>query len=210
MNDPVHEAARTLWNYHQVYAELRPVDAIIGLGSYDLRVAKHSAALFQAGLAPLLVFTGKSGNWTEGLYDKSEAETFADIAFAEGVPRETIKIEPEATNIGENVRFSSALLGNGVKSVIIVTKPQTQRRALATIARQWPEVEALITAPPTSFEDQPTVAYPFRKLVHEMVGDLKRILDYPAKGFQVPQDVPRQVMAAYDFLVEHGFDEHLG
>ncbi|PYE86368.1 YdcF family protein [Phyllobacterium leguminum] len=210
MSDSIHDAARALWNYHLVHDELRPADAIIGLGSYDLRVAKHSAALFHAGLAPLLVFTGKSGNWTEGLYEKSEADVFADVAIAWGVPATAIKIEPQATNIGENIRFSRMLLGNSVQSVIIVTKPQTQRRALATVARQWPEVEAFVTAPPTSFEEQPTAAYPFEKLVNEMVGDVKRILDYPAKGYQVPQGMPPEVMSAYDFLVEHGFDQHLG
>ncbi|PRD44332.1 YdcF family protein [Phyllobacterium phragmitis] len=210
MNGTIHDAARTLWNFHLVHDELRPADAIIGLGSYDLRVAKRAASLFQAGFSPLLVFTGKSGNWTEGLYEKSEAETFADAAIAEGVPRAAIRIEPEATNIGENIRFTHGLLGDSAMSVIIVTKPQTQRRVLATVARQWPEVEALISAPPTGFEEQPTAAYPFEKLVHEMVGDLKRILEYPAKGFQIPQDIPPEVMAAYDFLVEHGFDEHPG
>ncbi|RCS22310.1 YdcF family protein [Phyllobacterium salinisoli] len=209
MNDSIRDAAHTLWNYHLVHDELRAVDAIIGLGSYDLRVAKRAAALFQASLAPLLVFTGKSGNWTEGLYEKSEAEAFADVAMSQGVPRAAIRIEPEATNIGENIRFTRDLLGDSAKSVIIVTKPQTQRRALATVAKQWPEVEALITASLTSFEQQPTATYPLEKLIHEMVGDLKRILDYPAKGFQIPQAVPPEVVAAYDFLVEHGFDEHL-
>ncbi|MBB2972437.1 YdcF family protein [Mesorhizobium sp. RMAD-H1] len=209
MSTAIHDAARTLWNYHLVHDELRPADAIIGLGSYDLRVASRAAALYREGLAPILLFTGKSGNWTEGLYEKSEAEAFAEVAIAEGVPRNAIRIEPNATNIGENIRFSHDLLGDDLRSVIIVTKPQTQRRALATIARQWPEVEALITAPLTSFEEQPTSAYPFEKLVHEMVGDLKRMLDYPAKGFQIAQPVPTEVMKAYDFLVEHGFDEHL-
>ncbi|WP_420960499.1 YdcF family protein [Brucella sp. IR073] len=209
MNKGVYEAALTLWNYHLVYDELKPADAIIGLGSYDLRVAKHCAALFQAGLAPRLVFTGKSGNWTEGLYAKSEAETFADVAMAEGVPEKAILIEPKATNIGENIRYSHELLGDAVKRVIIVTKPQTQRRALATIGKQWPGVEALVTAPSTPFEHQPTDSYPFEKLVHEMVGDLKRILDYPSKGFQIPQDVSPHVMEAYEFLLSHGFDAHL-
>ncbi|GGA90275.1 hypothetical protein GCM10011491_17710 [Brucella endophytica] len=210
MNNGVYEAALTLWNYHLVYDELKPADAIIGLGSYDLRVAKHCAALFQAGLAPKLVFTGKSGNWTEGLYEKSEAETFADVAIAEGVPEKAILIEPKATNIGENIRFSHDLLGNALKRVIIVTKPQTQRRALATIGKQWPRVEASITAPPVPFEEQPTADYPFEKLVHEMVGDVKRIRDYPAKGFQIPQTVPPRVMEAYKFLLGHGFGAHLG
>ena len=46
------------------------------------------------------------------------------------------------------------------------------------------------------------------KLIHEMTGDLERILTYPAKGFQIAQAVPLDVMEAYDFLIAQGFDGH--
>ena len=42
------DLARALWHFHRVYAPLAPADAIVGLGSYDLRVAKHCAALLIA------------------------------------------------------------------------------------------------------------------------------------------------------------------
>jgi hypothetical protein len=42
-----------------------------------------------------------------------------------------------------------------------------------------------------------------------MVGDLQRIKIYPAKGFQVPQEIPDEVWKAYERLVEMGFDKHL-
>ncbi|HCH73168.1 MAG TPA: YdcF family protein, partial [Ochrobactrum sp.] len=45
-------------------------------------------------------------------------------------------------------------------------------------------------------------------LVHEMTGDLQRILEYPAKGYQIAQAVPLEVMEAYDFLIAQGFDGH--
>jgi hypothetical protein len=41
-----------------------------------------------------------------------------------------------------------------------------------------------------------------------MTGDLERILDYPAKGYQIAQAVPMEVMEAYDFLIARGFDGH--
>ena len=32
-------AAEQLWSYHSIYNPPRPVDLIVGLGSYDVRVA---------------------------------------------------------------------------------------------------------------------------------------------------------------------------
>jgi len=55
-------AAKTLWEFHCIYDALGPVDAIVGLGSYDVRVADRCAALFVAGYAPRLIFTGSEGN----------------------------------------------------------------------------------------------------------------------------------------------------
>lgn len=208
MNQSILNAARVLWDYHCIYDTPEPADVIIALGSYDLRVADRAADLYREGLAPWLVFTGKSGNWTEGRYAASEAETFAERAIALGVPRDAIIIEPEATNIGENIRFSRDRLVPGAISAIFVTKPQTQRRVHATAARQWPEAKACVTAPLTTFEGQPTPDHPLEALIREMVGDLRRILEYPAKGFQIAQAVPLDVMEAYDLLIAQGFDGH--
>jgi hypothetical protein len=201
------EAARTLWNFHAVYDEPEPDDAIVGLGSYDLRVADRCAELFLKGFAPLLVLTGKSGNWTEGLYPGTEAEAFAERCAALGVPRDAMLIEPEATNIGENIRYSAALLGDRATRVLIVTKPQTQRRALATAQKQWPGVEVRVTAPTTTFEDQPTAHHPLDRLISEMVGDVERLISYPRKGFCAEVAIPAEVDEAARFLKTRGFGE---
>lgn len=42
-----------------------------------------------------------------------------------------------------------------------------------------------------------------------MVGDLQRIKFYPAKGFQVYQEIPNDVWNAYEQLIAAGFDKHL-
>lgn len=205
----VLQAARTLWDFHLVYDDLSEAALIIGLGSYDLRVADHCAELFHQGLAKRILFTGKSGNWTGGLYQGTEADAFAARARELGVPETSIIIEPRATNIGENIRFSRAMVTDDIRRVIIVTKPQTQRRAHATVRAQWPEVDALVTAPVTRFEDQPTYAYPLEMFIHELVGDVQRIRDYPAKGFQIAQSIPASVANAFDFLVKEGYHHHL-
>lgn len=42
-----------------------------------------------------------------------------------------------------------------------------------------------------------------------MVGDLQRIKEYPAKGFQIEQEIPDEVWSAYETLVAAGYDKHL-
>ncbi len=201
-------AARLLWDYHCIYHAPRAADAIIGLGSYDLRVAERCADLHAAGFAPLVLFTGGAGNWTSGLYASSEAAAFRDRALECGVPSDAILIEEEATNIGENVRFSRALLPEA-RTVFLVTKPQTQRRCLATAERQWPSVDAIVTAPLHDFADQPTPHHPMAGLIGEMVGDTWRMVAYPKRGFQSEQPIPDGVREAFDLLVSRGFTRHL-
>ena len=197
-----------LWEYHCVYDTPRPADAIIGLGSYDLRVADWCAELHLAGFAPVLVFTGASGNWTKGLYPASEAAAFADRAVAAGVARDAIVTEERATNIGENIRYSKALCA-GMQTVILVTKPQTQRRCKATVERQWHRADAIVSAPLHGFEDQPTGNHGMADLISEMVGDLWRMKSYPGMGFQTLQPVPGDVETIYQTLVKRGYTANL-
>lgn len=208
MNPSILSAAKMLWDYHCIYDPVPVCDVIVGLGSYDLRVAERAADLYLEGLAPWLIFSGKSGNFTQNLYPASEAEAFAEVALARGVPEKAIVLETQATNIGENIRFSLGKMVPGVVSPIFVTKPQTQRRVQATVPKQWPQAKARVTAPLTAFEDQPTAEFPLDRLINEMTGDLTRILDYPATGYQIAQAVPLDVMEAYDYLIAQGFTGH--
>ena len=105
-----HVLARQLLNYHKLNQVLEHAEIIIGLGTNDPRVAERAADLFHEGRAQLVVFTGGVSSWTRGLYNVSEAEKFAEIAQSRGVPEENILIEPRASNTGENVSFTRALL----------------------------------------------------------------------------------------------------
>jgi uncharacterized SAM-binding protein YcdF (DUF218 family) len=206
------ELARTLWNYHRLVGIPAPAGAIVGLGSYDLRVAHRAAGLFQQKLAPVLVFTGAAGNWTRGRWPKSEAEVFADEAIAMGVPPGSILHETKATNLGENLRFAKALLEERAHSgrrFIVVTKPQTLRRVVASAAVFWPEAEVLPLCPEHSFEEQPTAEHSRDDLIHEMVGDVQRMIEYPRLGYQAPQETPAEVLAAYEELKARGYTRHL-
>lgn len=208
MNNTIREAARLLWQFHCVYDPLEPADLIVGLGSYDLRVADRCADLFHEGLADRIVFTGATGNWTKKLYSASEAEAFSERAQTLGVPLAAIVTETTATNIGENIRFA-AQIAPSESRVIFVTKPQTQRRCKATVLKQWPDANGLVTAPLTLYEDQPTQIHDERALICEMVGDLERIRTYPALGFQSEVPIPHRVAQAFETLVDARYTDHL-
>ena len=98
--------AQVLWDYHHINGPVEKSDCIVGLGSYDLRVAERCADLYHGRWAPLILFTGHLGNWTQRMWDRSEAEIFAERAIARGVPADKIMLETKSTNIGENVRFT--------------------------------------------------------------------------------------------------------
>ncbi|MEJ6394543.1 YdcF family protein [Gymnodinialimonas sp. 2305UL16-5] len=204
----VEDAARVLWDFHCVYDELSKSDVIIGLGSYDIRVAEHCAKLFVEGFSDLIIFTGSSGNWTRDLFPQGEAVAFKEKAVEHEVPKEAILLEPNATNIGENVQLSAAIVPNA-KSAIFVTKPQTQRRCKATAEKQWSDVKAIVTAPHTKFIDQPLAHHNERALICEMVGDLERMNSYAQLGYQTAVDIPDITWKAFEVLVKAGFVDHL-
>ncbi len=47
------------------------------------------------------------------------------------------------------------------------------------------------------------------ELIQVMVGDFQRILIYPRLGFQVSQEVPPEVMQAFEELVQLGYTRDL-
>ncbi len=211
--------ARLVYNYHQLYHPLEPADAIFALCSLDTRVAHRAAQLYLSGFAPVLIFSGGVGALTAGRFSAPEAEVFASIARDSGVPDSAILVEPHSTNTGENVRFTHALLqkeGVRVRRFILVQKPYMERRTYATFVKQWPrsldgeeEVEFSVTSPELEWEAYPNEDNPRELVINIMVGDLVRIRDYPAKGFQIPQEIPDEVWKAAERLIAAGYDAHL-
>jgi uncharacterized SAM-binding protein YcdF (DUF218 family) len=208
----VDDWARTLWDYHHVHHALEKADCIIVLGSHDTRVAERGAEVFLDGWAPFLVVSGHLGALTRAMWSRPEAEVFADVAIARGVPRERILIESRSTNTGENVDFSRQLLaekGIRPKKAIAVQKPYMERRTLATFAQRWPELQVVVTSPQIDFDAYPTSEIRRDEVIHIMVGDLQRLVVYGRKGWSAPQGVPPEVMTAYEQLVAAGYTRRL-
>ncbi|MBX9742531.1 MAG: hypothetical protein K2W99_03205 [Chthoniobacterales bacterium] len=95
------------------------------------------------------------------------------------------------------------------EQIILVTKPNTSRRAYATFAVRWPEMVAklVVSAPLIKFNNL-AKGQLIEHLVNELVGDIDRIIFYPEKGFQIEQEIPSCVMEAYLRLKKAGYSDH--
>jgi uncharacterized SAM-binding protein YcdF (DUF218 family) len=208
----IDEAARVVWDYHRLGHALAKADCIVALGSHDTRVAERAADVWLEGWAPLLVTSGNLGALTSGVWERPEAEVFADVAAARGVPREAILVEARSTNTGENVDFTRQLLAlRGVRPrrVIAVQKPYMERRTHATFAQRWPEPELIVTSPRLDFDAYVRGSTGRDDVIHVMVGDLQRLVVYAERGFSAPQRIPAEVTAAYERLVQAGYTRRL-
>lgn len=202
----------TLWDYMQLKHELKPADCLFVMCSNDVRVAEHAANLYHQKLAPLIVFSGGEGRFTDGLFEKSEAETFSEIAKMSGVPSEAILLETESTNSGENVRFTEQRLkeeGKNCSSFILVQKPFMERRAIATFEKQWqsPYSQLQVSSTAHPFFEYINEDMPLMMVLEALMEDFSRVKSYPEKGFQTEQNIPQQVESSYQVLLERfGFD----
>ncbi len=204
--------ARILWDYHHVNLPLRVSDCILALGSHDLRVAERAAQLYLDKWAPKIIFSGGLGRLTSDIWTISEADQFAAVAVAAGVPVTDIIVENRSTNTGENIAFTRELLVSlnlSPQSFLVVQKPYMERRSFATFQKVWPEKDVIVTSPQISFDNYPTPEISMKSVINIMVGDLQRIIDYPALGYQIYQHVPPRVMKAYEQLIELGYTEQL-
>lgn len=204
--------AQKIWDYHQMRHQLRPCDVAIGLGSHDLGVADHAAALYHTGLFERLVFSGANSPTTQARFPRGEAVHYREHALRLGVPDEVIMIEPEAVNTGQNISLSRALLASaGIMptTVLLIAKPYMERRAYATTRLLWPEVEPICSSEPLELETYIDSIGDARLVLDMLVGDLQRVIEYPKQGFAIEQDVPEAVRDAYRRLVDAGYISRL-
>jgi len=211
----INRLARKIWDYHHLNHTLEKADCLLILGSHDVRIAEYGAKLFLDGWAPIIIFSGGVAHEDDLLrtpWNIPEAEVFANRAREMGVPEEKIIIEDKATNCGENILFTKKILKEknlNPKKIILVQKPYMERRSYATFKKYWPNKKVIVTSPPFDFDEYPTEGITREDIIHIMVGDLQRIKIYSEKGFQISQDIPADVLSAYERLIEIGFTKHL-
>ena len=210
------ENVQILWDFMHMGQLLEKADVIVGFGCYYEDIPKRCAELWHQGFAPWVCFSGGLGRNTSGIWSKSEAERFAAIAMAEGVPENRIILENKSTNSAENLLFTPKVLAEkGIKEekIIAVHKPYMERRLWAAMQVYWPQVRAVYTSPQVTVEEH--IAHAEKSgmtrkgVIETIVGDVQRMELYAQKGYQAPVEIPDEVRAAFDALVSEGFTGQL-
>ena len=216
MDKRIRDLASIIWNYHKLNHPLEKADAILVLCSHDERVVERAVELYEEDWAPSVIFSGGLGAITRKLWTEPEAERFARLAIAAGVPKDKVIIENRSSNTGENILYTKQLVADmdlELQKFIVVQKPYMERRSFATFRKWWPEKQVIVTSPQIGFDDYlanyANSALSPNEVVSIMVGDLQRIRVYPGRGYQIEQAVPSDVIAAYDELVAKGFTKYL-
>ncbi|WP_428306367.1 YdcF family protein [Lacipirellula sp.] len=208
MHSQTIEMATRLWEYMAAGREHAPCEAIVVCCSYDLRVADYACELFRRGIAPQLIITGNTGNWTKHLWSIPEAEVFRERVIANGVDPAAIRLETEATNFGENISCVRRLVPE-LRRAVFLTKPNSVLRVQLTLPVQWPEMQGMVDAPAIRFPDEVSNVVGILGVIDEMVGDVDRILRYPQHGYQTAHNLPAEIIAAWEYLKSQGFTNHL-
>lgn len=207
---------QVLWDYLGMHQEPQRADCIVGFGNFNDNIARRAAQLYLQGYAPKVLFTGGLGRNTQGLLPEPEAERFAKVAMACGVPREDILLENRSTNTKENILFTRALLKARqlpCGHILGVHQPFMERRICAALGVYWPEVQVTVTSPQVTITEY--LADAKRQGISEdaaicvIVGDFQRMDVYARKGYQLPQHIPQQAWEAFDRLVALGYDSQL-
>lgn len=213
------QAIQKIWDYMHMNHTLKKADIIFVLGNRDIRVAEYAAKLYFNGFAPVILFSGsgdihnhKPGR--EQFVGSTEAEVFAAVAQKLGVPETAILIENKSQNTGDNYKFAIELLkqrGINPQTIIAVQKPYMERRTYATGKVHLPnDIDLIVMSPPIPVAEYPNeLNSRDEHWLNAMVGDLQRIKEYPAKGFQIEQKIPDDVWQAYELLVTQGYNKRL-
>lgn len=105
------------------------------------RRTAQAVALWRAGVAPRIVFTGGIGT-----YPPSEAQAAADHATTLGLPPGVAVLEDRSTSTEENARFAAALLPTGAR-IVVVTDTYHVFRAERVFGRAFTDVRGSGSVP---------------------------------------------------------------
>ena len=193
------------------YLALRDVplykgDLIIGFGHFDEKIPKTCCDLWREGFASKILFTGGIGAGTSNL-PCAEADYFLQVSekYAPEIPKTCFIQENKSTNTGENLKMSQDVLSRinpdfnfnkGIQRVILVANGYRQRRVFLTFGKLFPNIVCRNAPPKSSYSlEKESFAARGESLDQHMLGEVKRLLDYPAKGFILPCDVPAEIVA---------------
>ncbi len=217
MNQEIKKDIEILWEYLCLKREETKAECIIGLGSILECIPKKCAELYQKGLGDYILFSGNCGKGTEGVISKTEAEIFREIAIQEGVPKDKIFLEKEATNTYENFKYGIQVLEKEnlhPQSFLIVGKPYQERRAKNIAGIELAKNSFSIASFSLTFSEflEYVSKNNFMSLddvINEMVAEINIGIIAPEYGIQQKEEIPKKVLESYDRLCRKGFTRYL-
>lgn len=202
-------AAELLWDYLRLGQPVRSAQWLLVFGSPDLRVAQRAADLFQAGAADRILVTGGARSVPSGSACATEAEAFAEVMHARGIPEKAVAIEPLAANTSENFWLSAELLRDldqDPKEFLIVHIPYAERRVAATARRRWPDKTVRVTSPAISFGTYLGGPLSAHHVVSTIAGEVDRLDRYARAGLiHLDEPVPVDLIDTASRLRQAGF-----
>lgn len=195
-------SAQIIWDYMQLHQPPRHSKVAIAMGVTNLGVAWRCAELWQQNLVDHFIFSGYA---PPGM-GITEATLLANEAIRCGVSEEAITLEPYVSNSAKNLSYSYKLMQEldlSTDTVTIASRPCMERRTYAITGAQWPDKHTSFYF--TSYKeslDEHMLRSGVERTISTMLGNLRRIDEYPAKGWQIPQDIPDSVWSAYKTLAK--------
>lgn len=216
-NTDILKKAEIIYDYLNINTEVLKADIIIGLGCMDTSIPKECAKLYKNGYGKFIVFTGNKGKGTQGVLEVTEAKHFKNIAINLGVPEDKILLEEEATNTYENYKFTKKLLklnNYDYDSVIIVQKPYVKRRCLAIADIELQYKKFYVTSEDLNFDEfilqsEKNKTMTIDEIINEIVGEVSIILETPKFGIQSEQKISSDILDAYYYLLNKGYNKHV-
>jgi len=142
-----------IWIGDRDQAASADVIIVLGAAAYDAKPSpvfeeriRHGLALYRAGYAPVLLFTGGFGG-TGARY--SESQVARRYALRHGIPEDAMLIETVSRTTRQNLLQARELMqANGMHKAIIVSDPLHMARALR-LCREL-GIDALASSTPST------------------------------------------------------------
>jgi len=202
--------AEGLWKYLRLGQEVRDAECLLVFGGHDLGVAHRAVELYRRDAAPLILISGGAKNVPTGSSFETEADAIADVVHQGGVPEECVLKERIATNTSENFWLSAELLRDhdlDFERFLVVQKPYTEKRTLATARRRWPAKNVRVTSEVKEFDKYCAGEIPVRRILSMLAGEVIRLDNYARSGLvDIDEPVPPALIADAHELQEHGFN----
>jgi len=207
--------AKTLWDYQLLKHPLKPADFLLLVCSYNLEVADYVDVLSMQKMAKTIVVSGGSKD-RQGMarlnWDKPEHVFFTNRLMELGGDKHNIIVEKKAMTLSQSIQNSRekllAVPEREYHTGLIALPPHGERRAFATAQKEWPEIDWQVTSPNVTYDDYIT-QYDEENLIHLLVGEVQRTINYGDKDYIIKQDILDDVMDAYKKLLDKGYTKRL-